>query len=226
MRVRGIDFSSGSRLSPLHGRCWLKKFSVKFSDNKRVFVASEEFTIKISALMLKEMEGISKHVLGLADNLPLPLFDKLIHLTLSIGVIVVDRSLISFLQQTPVLQSLILADGISGVDKDALVDEVVPPCIRSNLKVAEFGNFSGKGSPVCTNGLEALNGECLVMVITRYAETGVFEEKFLVIMADEKLPTFLAAPIFPKGSCISSIDGKRESEETEKVENDEKNTEE
>ncbi|KAK6927699.1 hypothetical protein RJ641_006290 [Dillenia turbinata] len=60
----------------------------------------------------------------------------------------------------------------------------------------------------------------------RDAENRVFEEKFLVIMAGEKLPTFLATPIFPKGTCVSNIDGKRESEETGKVEKDEKNTEE
>ncbi|KAK6912461.1 hypothetical protein RJ641_022062 [Dillenia turbinata] len=60
----------------------------------------------------------------------------------------------------------------------------------------------------------------------RDAENSVFEEKFLVIMAGDNLPTFLATPMFPKGSCVSDIDGKRERERREKVEKDEKNTEE
>ncbi|PNX86711.1 hypothetical protein L195_g043624 [Trifolium pratense] len=61
----------------------------------------------------------------------------------------------------------------------------------------------------------------------------VYEEKFLVIMAGDQNPTFLATPVFPKSSSVIDLDAANHSdkqrenhESVEKLEKEEMETEE
>lgn len=53
----------------------------------------------------------------------------------------------------------------------------------------------------------------------------VYEEKFLVIMAGEQNPTFLATPVFPKSSSVMDLNSDEEVRNHEAVEKSEKETE-
>lgn len=53
----------------------------------------------------------------------------------------------------------------------------------------------------------------------------VYEEKFLVIMAGDQNPTFLATPVFPKSSSVMDLNSDEQLQNHETVEKSEKETE-
>ncbi|CAK8568526.1 unnamed protein product [Lathyrus sativus] len=53
----------------------------------------------------------------------------------------------------------------------------------------------------------------------------VYEEKFLVIMAGDQNPTFLATPVFPKSASVMDLNSDEQLQNNEAVEKSEKETE-